>query len=267
MINTGRWTPEELQTLEDMNRRGCALHHVAATLEREYKSVSHKARSMGLAFERHDKRHYNPRVFIEFTPDSAWLLGLLLSDGSFASGPRKTIGLSSTDRDLAEQMKTIMETDHPIYERDPATMKGCHGKKTQYRLYVNGADLVASLEALGIPKQKRDRSQIPAIPSELVRHFIRGYMDGDGGCSDKGGHAYCSGPFALMETVKARLETEGISVSKVTQHTQSTIVGNIFVHGKDNLAKLYHYLYDGATAYGRRKYETWQRLLEKKGVA
>lgn len=253
--------------LRQMIQEGKPLTEVAEQLGRSYDATSLKANRMGLGFTRPDKRHFNARVFTDWTPESAWLLGLLLADGTFASGPRKTIGLSSVDRDLVEQMQRIMETDYPIYERDPATVKGCLGKRVQYRLYVNSVELVARLDELGIPRLKRDRTAFPPVPIELLRHLIRGYIDGDGGCSDKTGHAYCSGPFDLMETMKAHLESEGISVSKVMQHAQSAIVGNITITGSHNLARLYHYLYDGATAYCRRKHQTWQRLLVKKGVS
>ena len=53
-------------------------------------------------------------------------------------------------------------------------------RKSSYRLRVNNQILISGAIKHGLLSKKNIRNEIPMIPRGLIKHFIRGYLDGDG---------------------------------------------------------------------------------------
>lgn len=215
---------------------------------------------------RHDRRRINEAVFDEFSEATAWLLGLLWADGTWG-GVRQSIGLSSTDLDLIEKTAEIVDTDYPIYTRDPLQDPSSKGKRLQYRLYINSRRLCDRLTALAGGRLKTERIRIPVMSAHLVPHFIRGYWDGDGGVSIKSPQAYLCANRPLMHAIVPFLEAAGIRVPSVTSTARSPWIAKIHISRADDLETLFDYLYHDATYFGNRKREVWSQLLAIKREA
>lgn len=118
----------------------------------------------------------------------AYLLGFIYSDGSI-DDERHTlvININEKDKEILEYFK-IISPDAYIqkqkeYESIATTPDGRTVKnKGSIRMNISSKILIEDLHKLGVIQNKTYKElHIPKqIPSNLIRHFIRGYFDGDG---------------------------------------------------------------------------------------
>lgn len=122
-----------------------------------------------------------------------------------------------------------------------------------------------ALERLGYGR-KDERTSIPPMPADLVRHFVRGYFDGDGGLSvyvqkvkqwtvNKQEWSLTGHP-ELLTQIQAVLESETTVSRNVTPKTyrRTTKAVSLRYGRKADIPALHAYLYDGATVYLRSKH-------------
>lgn len=116
----------------------------------------------------------------ELTPDRAWWLGAVLTDGSFQRhGYMRRVILGVGDRDFAEAFVDATESfngfRYALNERPPRTPKSKPTflvQVTSKPLYEWAVDITEAKSH--IPKGMMDQ------PREIQRHFLAGVMDGDG---------------------------------------------------------------------------------------
>lgn len=167
-----------------------------------------------LGLVRYGRRHRVDEGFFDtWTPPMAWVLGLLLSDGHFAkSAP--TIQLSSTDRELVEKARACLRATHPI--RGVVGGVGHLGDKPVHIMAINRQRLRRGADTLLPARLKADRRHLPDVPGALLRHFARGYFEGDGSIffdEPRGNlHVQVSGPTAFVEDLRARVRATGLDV-------------------------------------------------------
>ncbi|MBU3918459.1 hypothetical protein KKC63_00915 [Patescibacteria group bacterium] len=124
--------------------------------------------------------HFNKDFFKKWTEEMAYVLGLMISDGYVFINPRgsKYFGITSTDRELVEKVRDILDSNHKIGVKESKNSKW----KTRYVLQIGSKDTVEDLAGFGVIERKSLIIKFPSnIPSQFLRHFIRGYFDGDGG--------------------------------------------------------------------------------------
>lgn len=120
----------------------------------------------------------NEKFFDSWNSDMAYILGYFYADGSLedASYLRgKYIRVTSIDRTTIENIKLRLRSQHTIVEYE-----GYKNRKPRYLLRIGDRVLYDSLIKLGLYPNKSLTITIPKIPKKYVRHFIRGYFDGDG---------------------------------------------------------------------------------------
>lgn len=133
------------------------------------------------------KKHYNKyeidhKYFNKIdTEDKAYFLGFITADG-FVNGNSLCIEINSKDREIIELFRQKAKSNHPIYERTRSHKSG--NKSNMVSISISSKEITASLAAVGISRNKTftiDWEIITAnMPPDLIRHFIRGYFDGDG---------------------------------------------------------------------------------------
>lgn len=137
----------------------------------------------------------NSNYFNEWNDRMSYVLGYIWSDG-WIEDCRKcggsTLGFkcSIRDRKLIENIRTDMDSHHKLTEV-PERVNPKNGSLSgpQIRLAITDSFLVSTLKnehGLRRGKSKLDLP-FPIIPDEYLRHFSRGYLDGDGSVGDKGG--------------------------------------------------------------------------------
>lgn len=116
----------------------------------------------------------------------AYLLGFYASDGS-SDEKRKTmrVCLQQKDSEIVYLFKDSISSDARIYSIPPKEYTGRGGVKIQghgaFGVDITSATLVQDLVDLGFGYDKSHAElHLPDIKIDLLRHFIRGYFDGDG---------------------------------------------------------------------------------------
>ena len=116
----------------------------------------------------------------------AYLLGFYAADGNI-NEKRKTfrIHLQKRDSELVYLYKDIISPDARVFTVQEHETTGRNGMKItaheSFGVDITSAKLCNDLVNLGIGYTKSySELHIPTIPNNLIRHFIRGYFDGDG---------------------------------------------------------------------------------------
>lgn len=198
------------------------------------------------------------------TEEQAYTLGFLMADG-YNTGAQVGIRLKECDRDIVEKMKNCFSKQIKL-QYDGYS----------YSFVISSTIICNNLANLGVVKDKTHHEiTIPNLNSNLIRHFIRGYFDGDGTvfiCNTNGGILkcnFCSPTLGILEQIREILLSEGIwcTIDCEKRKGKTYIMNNqypcvatmdmyrLFIRRKSAIEKLFHYLYDDATIYLSRKYE------------
>ena len=116
----------------------------------------------------------------------AYLLGFYAADGNI-NEKRKTlrIHLQKRDSEIVYLYKDTISPDARVFTIDEHKTTGRNGMMVvaheSFGVDITSSKLCTDLVNLGIGYNKTyNELHIPEMPKELVRHFIRGYFDGDG---------------------------------------------------------------------------------------
>lgn len=218
---------------------------------------------------------YNESYFKEIQNEKqAYWLGFLCADGCITRFYRNEklksmsleLTLQSQDLDHLVNFKNDLETNVPI------SHKTISGKYEADKISINCTSMCRDLIKLGCTPTKSLTLEFPSeniVPSNLLRHFIRGYFDGDGGVSYTEGKAYNSqrgktylqhhyrcyfcGNEQFLKKLRTVLIENGINVSELKYDKRSKAI-NIYIYGKDNIDIFRNYIYRDNKRNLHRKY-------------
>jgi intein-encoded DNA endonuclease-like protein len=115
------------------------------------------------------------------TESKAYWLGFIAADGCLTdhNDYRLTISLKRADAIHLVHFKNAISATHRIYEHKHIA-KGIYSPMSS--IAISSKKLFFSLVSQGISPRKSFNLSFPTqIPQDLIRHFVRGYFDGDGG--------------------------------------------------------------------------------------
>lgn len=124
----------------------------------------------------------NERFFDKLNEKKAYVLGFWWADGSIEIRLSKKTGnrryarfvIANKELNHLKLIAKIIGWNGPIRK---TKSKG----KICYRLLCSSNKLVDSLIKIGARSRKSFQPNLPVLPSKLLRHFVRGLFDGDGG--------------------------------------------------------------------------------------
>jgi hypothetical protein len=146
-----------------------------------------------------------------------------------------------------------------------------YGESVMCNLTITSPVLRDGLLKQGITERKTDTCKFPEIPEAYMRHFMRGYVDGDGsfGLYHHGGRgrynlSICASPeFAEgMRKVFSVVSNAPSGIYKRRKESKSRVI-SLRYSGKA-VCDLLHYLYKGATIYLERKRDNYLRIVHNK---
>lgn len=209
------------------------------------------------------KYHYNQKLFGEInTEHDAYFLGILMSDGWVEDEYQtRMVGLTMCDEEVIKNWKEYVNTDKPIKVLHPKN------RKVAYNLSLYSTEIVNNLKQWGVVPLKTKRTHIPNINYDLIRHFIRGYLDGDGGIDHQNRtHVirFASSSHKVLLEIEAHFIAMGLIRDKnYISKMKNQDCSNLRVCNKKEFMKVCEYLYKDATIYMTRKYNNF---LEAKKV-
>lgn len=220
------------------------------------------------------KSKFNDNYFDSIdTEIKAYLLGFIYADGYISSTPiddtkEKNIytievSIQSRDIEILELMKSEFKTPRPILK-----CKGNHNNE-RVRLIVNSMHMWNVLNDYGCTPRKSFTEKFPNEnifkDKSLIRHFIRGYFDGDG-CitySDKT-HKYPAfhmmGTYNFLLKVQEYFPEESRNLTIRHNHNNSEEEIRFIRTSHEKARKILKYLYDNSTVYLSRKYKRFRAL-------
>lgn len=114
--------------------------------------------------------------------DKAYILGFLYADG-YNSEDKRAIRLQLTegDKEILLKISSAMEYTRPLTYVPARPIYDLYVSKPQYALDINSAHMSRRLSQLGVVQNKSLILQFPDwLNEDLIPHFLRGYIDGDG---------------------------------------------------------------------------------------
>lgn len=194
------------------------------------------------------------------TPNKAYILGLLYADGN-RSGSSNTISicLQERDKDILDKINSEINSNCPLKYID-YSHRTDQKRVNQWKLSIHNKHLAASLYNYGLIPCKEFKTTFPKqIDCSLWRHFIRGYMDGDGCIVSTECRWLITGNKPLLLFMKDYIErTLNIHVQEF--YHVNKITYNIRVAGRNQVKKLLDFLYQDAELYLERKYNLYQNM-------
>lgn len=218
----------------------------------------------------------NVDFFKKWSAEMAYILGYFAADGCMFTNPRgsKYVSFASTDSEILEKVKIILSSGHKIGVR-----KRCNKNwKDLFSLQIGSKEMYNDLIKLGFMPDKAARFKLPKIPPQLLRHFIRGYFDGDGsiiyGYFIRKDRSNKNTPYVLTCFASANSKfLESLSVLLVQYAgTRKGYIDKKREHlsySKNDSIKLFNYIYKDVPReqYLERKYRKFSKAVNIGAVA
>lgn len=226
------------------------------------------------------------------TEVKAYILGLMYADGCVYSNKNQTkyakLDLKSDDKYLLEIIAKEMNNECPIkthtYNRkeyfsyQDKTYEFVHSMS---RLQMRSDKVVDDLIKLGCSPKKTFNIMFPSnniVPKDLLRHFIRGYFDGDGSISyserksnSKTRNIYLhfiltfTGTYDFISSTKKYINDNVVNFTGDIRSRWDNNKNNytLSIDGNDIIQKILDWIYEDSHIYLKRKYEKYKLLQEE----
>lgn len=191
------------------------------------------------------------------TEQKAYWLGFMAADGNVVTGrPIIKLALAAKDRDHVVRFAAALKSTHAL--TDYVTNTGHPGTKFS----VASRELAAGLARHGVFPSKTFTLRWPDyLESEFLRHYLRGYFDGDGSWHVRlpeglapvlrweiiGNESFCLGAQRYL------VETVGLRTTKLERPKNAPRIRRLTYSGRNQASRIYHLMYDDATVYLPRK--------------
>lgn len=196
------------------------------------------------------------------TEEKAYWLGFFLADASvLKNGNTVSIGLSIRDYDHLHRLKKSLNMTHPIKEFVSSNgydscMISFHSKNIKEKLISYNV----------IPNKKENgKRPFLSLRKDLIKHYIRGFFDGDGCVSEttrkeNGNKRYAIKIASCKEMlifIKRFLADNNIEVSDIKEHMS---IYEIRTSNNLEIIKFFNLIYKDANIYLPRKYERLENI-------
>lgn len=192
------------------------------------------------------------------TENKAYWLGFVTADGAIGNERTLLTRLSDVDRGHLVKFQESLGSNYPYYYNKETNVSG---------FSVNSKKLTNDLRKLGVVENKTFKTVfLKHDDPDMVRHFIRGYYDGDGSIStsSKIGNKYanisiCGNKNFLLQMQSFMIKELGLNKTKLVKQRS---VFSLRYGGRVQALKILNWLYKDSTTYLDRKYQTYLELKE-----
>lgn len=203
--------------------------------------------------------------------EKAYWLGFIYADGCITKN-KLTIRLSSLDKEHLDKFKKSINSNHPIHD-----YKCTHGfsklNNFSSNICIYSEKLVNDLINYGVVYNKSLILKFPCLEINLIKHFIRGYFDGDGSVSltkyskNKGGiKKYIKGVFSIYGTKEFLEELKRYLPCNFSLNKEKRRDSNTWHLKTSSMKKTYimhDYFYNETTIYLDRKFNKFKEIINE----
>lgn len=214
----------------------------------------------------------NPRFFQHIDSElKAYLLGYIYADGCVLWNEEEgvyALTFTCTDEYPLSLIKQGAGSDHVIHRR-----AGVSGK-TNLHFRIGNKQMASDLMAHGVVPRKSMVLRFPTtVPDHLIRHVVRGYMDGDGDIClyrEKGRMVLSCSFYGTPWFVKSAAEHVGrhAGLKSTGPFMQGTLCR--FKRSQHQAERMLSYLYADSNYHldrKKRKFDAWCELQQEKAHA
>lgn len=249
------WEAKARAAIEDYTS-GMLLKDVVAKHELNSTTVENYMRKFGITYKNDHgrKNFFNQAFFHDINNEAAaYFLGFLFADGNISGVDKDytrpcniTLTLSMKDRVVLENFLAAIEGSGNTHIRDFRDSAKSYAANMMSTLSLTSTKMADDLIALGFSGLKSTRNRIPDIEPCMLRHFIRGYFEGDGCATTQ--TIQFTGYVPFLQNLMITLNNElSLPMKKIREYSEiKAYVGDLQYHSKDQQKKLYHYMYDNA---------------------
>lgn len=193
--NEHKLTDDEKSIIHDMYNKNNSIPDISNKTQRSWKTIYQyllslnivrtKSESINLAIHNGKKRihRFNEHVFDTWTPESAWLFGLILGDGHLLKNGEGLNLVGSLDvMELAARILSYTgKIKRRVYNNNNKMILGdCYGFRVN-SVYISNL----FYNKYGIRGKKAHVIRFPELPAGMKSHLARGLMDADGGWTNR----------------------------------------------------------------------------------
>lgn len=265
---------EDEQQIISLFFKGYSYKEISKSAECSERAIQYVLKKHSIEARR--KRRYTlDEYFFENidTPEKAYFFGLLFADGYIGNNHFNNISISlkKSDADILYKFKEHISFTGNI--RVNNRMNGFGNSEPVCVLSFSSKTMCEHLRKHGMTGLKKDRLKNNLdIPQNLMRHFFRGYFDGDGSIhigvnstTIKGKEYHydraCFSMIGSKEILDVFVKESGISTKSKYRQSKTDYMLYLCVNGKKDTRKIFHYFYDDAKIYMPRKHNTWQTII------
>lgn len=260
MNKAGEWSQEDLNYAIE-NRNNMSYVEIGKALGRTRNAVMIKLNKMG--YKLNPINVFDSSFFKKIDTESkAYWLGFIYADGyiSYSKSNKQTsytlgIELNSIDHSHLELFNHCISGNLMIKNRTKKFSKLSTKESEMSLIRVYSKEMVEDLISHGVVYKKSNVIEFPKLKKELVRHFIRGFFDGDGSISIEKEKQqlrcnFTCGSKVFVDRIKSILDKMGLStyISKERNHFR------LGINGKKSNKIFLEYIYDDSTIYLERKH-------------
>lgn len=199
------------------------------------------------------KYEVNINFFKKWTPEMAYVLGMIITDGTMGSD---CVSIAQKEPEILRSVATTMDSDIPVVKRS-----NNGGKSHIHTLTINRKSIVADLTRLGLTPNKSLTVPFPDVHAEYLPHFIRGVIDGDGWVHERGYTCrITTGSAEFAEGLLSVLLARNYNARIETNNYGGNDVYRVVISGKNDIKRLGQWIYADCgvlfLARKRRRFET-----------
>ena len=195
------------------------------------------------------------------TEEKAYFLGFLYADGYNNTDRNSvTLSLKEYDKDILGKLNNLLQSNKPLQYVEFKTANSSN----QYRLVIANKHISQRLTELGCHRAKTYSLMFPSeeqVPKYLVRHFVRGYFDGDGWVGKKAISVVSTLDFcnSLAEILK---EEFNINCYIRARHPERKNNIRMLELSEKAARTFLNWIYKDSNIYLQRKYDRYLKQIE-----
>lgn len=245
-------TEKELEAVSYyLSREDIAFSDIKRVFGFKQSTFKNILESAGISNERRYKKQFNRNLFQEIkTEHDAYFLGFITADG-YVNEDRGFLSINQKieDRDVLDKFLDYANANFSVslFTNNITNRKIAAAE-------LDCRNVVDNLVKLGIRQAKSTKEKpILNMPELLIRHYIRGFFDGDGYVSKKHNKIGCCGSFEMLEYIILAINKYlDVPIINVKQENKSALFRLCYCGS--NAKKVMEYLYKDSTVHLDRKY-------------
>ena len=273
--NYNQLTSEDKETIVEYYylNTDISMDNIAKNLNISRRSISRVLQERDINTRLKNRYLLNENYFDKIdTEAKAYILGFIYADGFVGSEKFNNIVISINDLEILEFIAEELKFTGKIRK----TKKGgfCNSK-CGYSLNFSSKIMADRLRKIGLyPNKSLTIDKIPKIKEELIRHFIRGYFNGDGSILLSHNSSYYKRYDGIIKYVNPTykftilgtknflneiIEKADFKYAKI-KDTKTEQIKCLDICAKKEFKYIYNYLYSNSTIKLKRKYNKWNEI-------